>query len=858
MKRLLAIILTVLISTVQLVALSAAPAAISFDTDITDVPAGTKVVANVGEVTASQSVVAIVNGEESVITPTNGKYAVTIGESWQNVKVQVREGGTVVASTPAVDFYGKALANSVSKANVTWDGFSASSTADDLTKVGIAKVDEHTHITNGFLLFENEGDNSYAHFRGWGTADSDPNYNVEGHTAAADSKSHTLTFLGVFDVNIMEASFDFRIPKLEIIDPETHTVSNTINLASATAEDATYMNYIRKNNIMTYQVVDTGATVRRHLDAFVSQNGKTYANVYDTVNKTSTFVDTGVNAGEWHNYKAIVNVADKKVSYYIDGVFLAEGDLCYVATYESDPTYTATKWPYFMGAQVYNDKNARVYSDIDNIIIKTSTGYIAKGEPSVEFETAFSGNVPAGAKVKANITSSNLKYGQSTAIYVNGVQTTLDGNGTFTVPAGYSSVKAAIVQNGSIVKETDAITFYGVGYDGDASATGAFSADTSNLPLYAEYSTATGSTKNEYNSAFSAAGISDSEYYGNTEYAAFNSKEGATSKVKIDGTDDKYFRATAWGSIYTDPVYTTNKDAARADGGSSLFTSSYRTQDVTSTSYTGARFVDMSVDYRAVSVDTVTVSTGVLEKTKALTSAADIQSEWKWAAWDIMDTQLVWDGDYSGTRGTKGLFGIKNTGKPYARVYNGTDAVDVELDINPTEWHNYRAVIDIEEDCLYLLVDGVLVNKGSCGTNKTSTTNVTEVLWPHVYGPRQYMATTESTTGNWTYNKRITVDFDNWNINAYNGAVAAPTAAFVDITENGVGLVPANLDDSDKIPNMTIIAKANDGSVEIHSYNAESATETYKHFSFAKPAVKVYVWNWSTLKPLTAPLLGAE
>ncbi|MBR2476625.1 MAG: hypothetical protein IKB50_00640 [Clostridia bacterium] len=896
MKKVLSLLLCSLLimSSMATVAFADTPEVITFGEYLAKLPAGSKIIVNTGDVAEGNTVVATINGSERTLVLTDGYYAVTVPAGDNSISVAVKNGDAVVAQTETIKVFGVSYMGEAERTQeTTWE---TDTTGEVGNKLGYydfgmnkAWYDGNLNITSPRVAIANEEGNQYLSIFTWGTAASDP-HTGEGYTKVVNGGGTQLASAvdsGKLN-NVAEISVDYRFDKVDVIDPETGATTQTFTMttpdeikAARTADNGTAT--LADCQVLTVQYLfsdptdyDNGNDTGEERVGFSYwtlnlTQGKPQFTAYNADGSAKTVLIDNFNAG-WNNYKVIIDIPNDTVYGYINDIFVASGHLAgvkYATGHEKEGQTLlveprAATWPYIKNLRPYNSTDVVAYASADDFIVDVYANGFASTEPTVEVTNGTTAEVlPAGSKLQLSAVAANIPAGGAVAAFVNGVRCDLTATGVtynYNTPlaAGYTSIYVAMVDaDGNIVVDSDGNevksdewAYYAFAPEGDVTTRHDFNAAT-DFPTYAEYSASSGDTLRGYNALFAAVGIGSTEYFTHTDYAAYKSVAGASNKVNVAGTDDKYFTITSWGSKYADPVYTTNPSAARKDGAGPVFVSSYRSGDTGSA--TVDRFFDMSIDYRAEKIETTTVTTGVLEKTTVITSSEDIKNEWRWAEWNIMDTQLVWDSDYSGLRGTKTLFGINNQGKVYANTFNGTTAVPTVVDVNPGEWHNYRAIIDIVEDEIYLLVDDVLVAQGSLGTYKTSTTDVTEFLWPHVINARQYAADTEAATGNWTYSKRITANFDNWKVVSY-GVGDAPTEAIINaaITAEGatLGIIPANLGlAEDAVMTIAVIARAASGEIEMQKYEDVTAESSYKAFGFEMEGIdKVFVWNWDTLK----------
>lgn len=788
-------------------------------------PAGSKVGVYAANLPAGASVVGVKNGASSTLTSSNGIYSVVADEGYSEIEIKVVDanGNTVYgvdgkpATTGSKLYYGYGLNTAVTaEENVLTDDDFSGTSAKPVTKTG-RPADTEEYATDKQAAYD-----SY--------------YNtdeVDGQPAPSMKLVHTGNKMGYMK------------------GESTVTINSYENNAGTTyANNNVGQKYIdgRAEYSLDFKFADTisemadatGAVVKMYRTANGTRNqisliklrkadGVLYVPIYaaDGSTETDTLVLTGVDPTEWHNYKMVVEPSKNKMYVYVDGVLYVDTALSVAGN------ITQIESMRFQPPRVYygktSTKSMTMWCDNVKAVYYTQNYVSTKSEASIAIGTP-SGNLLSGTKIK--VTVSGMRYGQSAAAYVNGKKTVLGTeNGVYyvDVPASYSVISAAVLaSDGSIAKDT---------------------------------------AENEIKTA-------DFTYY------AFTLKDGNEQTVVVDDNfeadavkpadmpsapaeDDKY--PEGYHQTLTE-IYNFNIQEKSTGGNDGAYVQIQHAYD-NMRYYTIKKVNDQNVvgdDGKYALNDSLTtqnsyeVTAGPVQNsyTGAIVYRADIKFEDNYA--DAADYGsgasfiAIPAGGSTTARSWYYPFGYKkdsatNKGVLITTSYkNGVKETSSHSDIDITEWHTYGLVIQPSINQVWFLVDGVVVDSGNYLPVADET--ITKLESIKAFSPRTNAS-----------GKHIVMAVDNvyYETNSLGYENARTTEAFVNISANGVGLVPANLESGNKVADMAIIAKAADGSVEIQSYNAESTTDTYKYFEFAKPAVKVYVWEWGTLKPLYAPVYSS-
>jgi len=436
-------------------------------------------------------------------------------------------------------------------------------------------------------------------------------------------------------------------------------------------------------------------------------------------------------------------------------------------------------------AAILNSDNSVAVDIISGEAIKTDKIYL--NDTVISIDTTDFGDVPAGTKIGVSV--ENLRAGNKVVAFVNGVANELTAvNGKYGAPvaAGFNEIYAAVVDtSGNVVDnfagtplKTESIYVYGL----------AFAADTS-----ANMGT---DTVNDFNSIVKNAETGAITGTGSAAWGSGYSSDLA-DVVDTDGDD------------VADAIKITNKGVA---GGPTLIKN-----------YT-MKYMEFSVDLK-FEANFAKIWNNAAKNNKFV-SFKDSASHWYYPFGLAKNA--------SGT--LNGVVYDKNTdGTTY------TERVVALEDVDVTEWHNYKVVIDPDTDAVWIYIDNILRVSGVVNCDWANT------AYPNVYGLRSSSADYPTVTY-----------VDNFYYNGVPGTAdtdatfaAKDVSAFINATSSGVGVVIENLADGDKnIETLAIIAKG-ENSIEVQTCNP-SLAGSYKYFTFKKPAQKIMVWDWSTLRPINA------
>lgn len=539
---------------------------------------------------------------------------------------------------------------------------------------------------------------------------------------------------------------------------------------------------------------------------YLANNEDIYLNNYSV--KTASKVTTSISIDEDLSGDVAVGTeipvevknlaAGQKVVAYVNGV---KSELTPV---DGEYAIETVEGPNTIYAAIENADGSVATDVLTGAELKTGKIYL--NESAISIDTTVSGDVPAGTKV--GITVANLAAGNKVVAYVNGVATDITPvNGTYgaTVAAGYNTIYAAITDaQGNILKDFDgadlktaAVSCYGLSLDADSAewlANNQFAID-DDYDDIAITPVKDGDTVTDY----TITGVSMTGNLNNAanRIAAIDTnKTFAAADRDGDGTNDS-IKLTRTNSAYT--YLQTNPSVS---------------------------YLDFSLDIKFTEAPPAGY-TGGYEMTHNNSRFLLVKQE-----------------------GTEtNLFGIDKYGVLYALAYDfdgTTYTANYKLlsDIDYTEWHTYSVKGDAATDKIWLYVDGVLVHSGYTRADITKFNS-----W-QINAPRP---------GSTSY--QLTMQVDNLVLTGVRTerndtaafAAKAEEAAFINVTANGLGLLPANLAAADQVANLAIIAQADDDTVEVHKYDASNpAAGDYEYITFTKEAAKIFVWDWATLRPIQA------
>lgn len=520
----------------------------------------------------------------------------------------------------------------------------------------------------------------------------------------------------------------------------------------------------------------------------------------------------------WHNLTYYLNSTTGYCDVYIDGMLVVKNQYLGVHKVSGsyvDSTYKRVRCLWFTN-------NPGIY--FDNFEMN------AVGSTSIATYPV-SGDVPDGAK--AAVIAKHLSAGQSVVAYVDGKATTLgntDGTYNIDIPDGYSSVSAAILNaDGTVATNANGIAqklnesvFYGDTFNGKAEQ-----------------------AKTDFGS-ITYTDISDVSTYTNLPASfklfATNGKSYLSSTSGVNNT--AAWIITGWGNINAYP-YATGTAAADGSAHTLGFDIVFSTPQIIEYTY--------SAKYESL------IAGDSIEN--AMSKMAD--------TYPYLFKYNITSSDFNeGTRTEIPIIVFnKTTQKPAAVKYSATGSITgskgekydlIDIDVDMAEWHTYSAVLNSIDATLTVLVDGAVVSVSPIvvdADGAAAASSISKIDAAYITLPRWY----KDTTPNDTRDKHaMSIYVDDAVCNAYSAAAEKNEDAFVNKTADGIGLVPANLDAEDKVADMAIIARAADGSVQVQKYNALTSTDTYKYFTFTKPAKDIFIWNWETLKPLEIPFTPAQ
>lgn len=521
-------------------------------------------------------------------------------------------------------------------------------------------------------------------------------------------------------------------------------------------------------------------------------------------------VNYKVTEDAWHTLTVVLNMNDRVEGQPTFDIYV--DDVCMVSDtplkiYKKD-THTHTGNCYITEAN-YNMHIA----PCDGIYIADPAVETYKiSSATVSMDALTVSEVPAGTKIFA--TASGLVAGQKIMFNKNGVWAngiaTADGKYYTTIDEGWQSVYAAVCDsyNNALV-ETDEATYLGIALTKGASTTH-ITADDANE--YEEGKLTAAKT--------GAANI-------------FNTYVDNGNMVVEEENGNKYLSYRLW-----------NNAAAKRD-------SSYVT-DVASSAYVmipaTTSAYEVSMDYKVSEYWTSALKAGSdseYEHTaKAIANTAEFANLYLVNNnYFMYHTQNIMRA-YTQNNVEIPFFKVVNKGNKVleAQVYqNGSVKTQTLPDINIAELHNYKAVVDLPNNNVWLYVDDVLVLSG----NVYSSTLTDGVKGTYLSVLDMYGANYNPPAGG------IEAYIDN--VYAYPLTnQGASTDAFVNASANGIGVVTSNLTSAEKVSNLAIIADCGINGYQVQTFDATTASG-YKTFNFKNAAERILVWDWSTLKPIRIP-----
>lgn len=785
-------------------------------------PVGSKVGVNVSGLSDGMNVGYVKNGVYTRLGTTDGVYGVEVQEGWNTIEIKVTDAdgnnvkgldGQPVSTTTKTYFgYGADQTATYEKVVKTDDNFSGTSTYP-VTKAA-APASTEAYYSEKLVAY-----NSY--------------YN---NGANDDENGNPAPSLKLYvDGNIMgynELQSDDTTTKAVTINPWENRAGMTVD----TTDNIRYFNG-RSEFSIDLKFADT---ISQMADASAA-----VVRIYRTVNGTRTqipllslrkadetlfvpvcaynnntvvdSIDLIADPTEWHNYKFVLEPTLNKMFVYVDGILQADT----VITSDNGDKITKIEEFRFNPPRCYfqpnQNKTMTLWADNVKAEYFTQPFKTEKEFASIDITPA-SGDLPAGTK--ARVTVKNMQEAQSLAIYQNGVKLTdddIDGeNGVYYVeiPSSYSTLSAAVLntdgskaedESGNVI-ETSTFTYYGLSVPEDAET---------NIEVNDNF---------EANAEKPASMPSenDNDKYPEGYYAKRIELIGKNVQEKTEGGNPGAY--VYYVHARDDMMYNTIDTSNTGNDGKYTWTGNQACQNSFPITAGGRK-----TDFNGV----IAYSVDVKFDNNYDQGADNISSFIEFA---LTPT--------NGTRAFVHPLGVNKSGVFVTTVYKNNMSVSTEHpEFDVTEWHNYGMVIEPATNRFWITVDEVIVDSGNLYTGES----IKDVETLKVYCPRTNVA-----------GKKVSLSVDNilYATSSKGYETAATTEAFVNISANGVGVVPANIASDNKVADMAIIAKAADGTVELYPFDASAATG-YTYFSFAKPAAKVFVWKWGTLKPLYSPILGS-
>ena len=528
-----------------------------------------------------------------------------------------------------------------------------------------------------------------------------------------------------------------------------------------------------------------------HKDGKVTINN-TVSKVYDEIY---------VPVQTWQTHKYFINTADATLDYYIDGILVAAD----VHLAEDGKSFAS--WVCF-----WMNESTDWY--LDNFEVN------AISTPSITLNTP-AGNVTEGSK--ATVTAVAVTSGQSVVKYIDGIASTLgtnDGTYEIEIPAGYSTVSAAIVnadgtvaknfETGADVKTADAV-FAALSLVGEDTVT-VYTNDDGSGTVEAAKSfviPAEPTRKDNWPDAYWEDyyevwknNINRVDEGGNPAGAYKYYIKGSVMVIGTLGKTDE--DGDGYLDYDTSKSYTMNSSA------------SYAGQNIEGDALKAVGIYEMDFDFRVDGYD----------------QGADAQGAF-----------LTLYATANGSRKGHNLIKLNKTNG--ITTYMNAGAVTKSHDIDVTKWHNVKVEVDPNGNRVWIYVDGVLIDSGVLN----AAGNITKVEKYSISAPRVNSKTKElSLYVDNIYSATHTAN--------YETTVAAPAALSGQVNANNANVAiykDAFVTANPELETAAIIAIDANGAAEVKTYKV-SDTAAYKTFGFNKAGIKkVFVWDWSTLKPLTTP-----
>ncbi|MBR2476616.1 MAG: hypothetical protein IKB50_00595 [Clostridia bacterium] len=519
-------------------------------------------------------------------------------------------------------------------------------------------------------------------------------------------------------------------------------------------------------------------------------------------------------ANKWYNVRMVITDIDTGVyDMYVDDVLVLKDRKHATWSKDSIQAHLSTDVTLTDGVVTANTGVYRKNFEA-NFVTYTDVDFLAPA-----------GDV-YGDKVGVNIRG--IAPGEKAVAYVNGVPSdiaTADGFASITLPEGYSAVSVAIVTAaGNTAWTSEEVVYYRLTPVGEETIA---ASATWEEDKYTEEDATTqwpvGSRKftgvnPNWDDSVIALGFEEVQENGNT-----------------------YLTATSWG-IAASSGFDGAGNAGRIN--------------FISTSKDVSGMVEVSVDYRYDNYYAIDSATGDVLAEADIADAQAVRTlvhpKSNVSGISAMPIMALWMTYYADEtnyireslspfqyNGTTGLLELRTD---YVKKSSGITSTVKTMDVDMGEWHNYKTVVDTDNNKMYLYLDGALVASGSAYTDNTASRDVDYIFWPQASGTACYSD---------AY-LRVTNSIDNFRFATYaDGLEAKTTDAFVNDSANGIGLVLENMTAAEKVADMAVVAIAADGSVNINKFDAAASEAEYKFIKFAKPAEKIFVWAWDTIAPIT-------
>ncbi|MBR2476621.1 MAG: hypothetical protein IKB50_00620 [Clostridia bacterium] len=827
MKKILSMLLCALLVMSSMVTVAfadeaAAPATITFGEYLAQLPAGSKIIVNTGDVAEGNTVVATINGVAAPLTKADGYYAVTVPAGDNNISVAVKNGDTVVAQTATIKVFG--LSYLGAGQHVIDTTFEPDATGELGNKFGYNDVGmkntwyDAPGVIPRDVNVVTEGTNTHVQLIGWGGAIADPN-SAEGYTKKAGANTEFCTNLGGY-TGIVKLSVDWRADYAEIVD-DTGAVVNTIDAGTADGFKAMAIGdagvaTTRNGNILgsytrsvdTYDVDNDGDTAevnRRSLNYWeiATNTGKPTFTAYAADGTPVKFTVDNYN-DDWNNYSVIFDMPNNKIYGYINDIYVGSGCIAGFQLTRADGDPDKNKWVPAVVTSIenmsvgkttaYNPRKVRTYTSVDNFMADVYDDF-APTEPAIFATNAIAETtLPAGTKMQIAVNAANIPAGCKAVANVNGVKTPItlvDGAYNYNAPlaAGYNSIRFEIVDaNGDVAV-----------YEGDELVSDEY---------FIFGLEAAGEVEVLTNDSFEDDVAEELKHYDYSESAYVEYKTAG-------GNTGKYMAVT-------------NTEAGGAMNAPS-----------TASGLGAVEFsADMRVEGKPEDQTTYSYFTGTAEG----------------QFMNIFVRGTYTDG--STFREQVSLFGIPRYGQELqaqTRNLDGTTKKAV-IDADFYDWHNYKAILDIESNTAYIYFDGEFVQSGYIFQKADKTVDtITSLEYAAIGAPRTYNGIIDPFTG---ANHQVTWGFDNVYLAEIGSFADAPTEAVVNaaITASGASLaiVPANLGLAEsEVMDIAVVARTAAGAVEIQKYEDVTSESAYKAFAFDMADIeKVFVWDWATLAPI--------